>query len=181
VLLEAYDQRCEQAIRILSEYWRRLHSYVEQARESQRCRTGWSDAAAPDPMRTRRETALYANAVRGGRSVDNEIVIESAEERSIRLTCEMISSNLVEKIRAAFPAYDGETARVETQLRDMRIGFNADTSDGIPDQVRETALRMLRSPQQLLQAMVNYTSRVVTAIQRETEEIDIRADAEHLR
>ncbi|CAM6086709.1 unnamed protein product [Calypogeia fissa] len=180
VLLEAYDQRCEQAIKILSECWRRLHSYVEQARESQRGKTGWSEAAAPDYMRIRREPALYATAMKG-RLIEDEIVIETAEERSIRLTCEMISANLVEKIRAAFPAYDGDAARAEIQLRDTRLGLEVDTVDGIPDQVRETALRLLKSPQQLLQAMVNYTSRVVTAIQRETEEIDIRADAEHLR
>lgn len=181
MLLEAYDQRCEQAIRILSEYWRRLHNYVEQARKSQRGKTGWSEAAAPDSMRTRREAALYATSMKGGRLVEDEIVIETAEERSIRLTCEMISANLVEKIRTAFPAYDGDAARVETQLKDTRLGLEVDTADGIPDQVRETALRLLKSPQQLLQSMVNYSSRVVTAILRETEEIDIRADAEHLR
>ncbi|BBN14348.1 HAUS augmin-like complex subunit 5 [Marchantia polymorpha subsp. ruderalis] len=177
VLLEAYDQRCEQAIRILTEYWRRLHTYVEHARESQRGR-GWSDGTND---RFRREPSMYATAVRGERLSDENIFIETAEERSIRVTCEMISGNLVEKIRGVFHAYDGDSAKGENHMEETKLGFVVDGGDGIPEQVKETALSLLRNPPHLLQAMIGYTSRIVANVNKETEKIDIRADAERLR
>ncbi|KAL2623647.1 hypothetical protein R1flu_003852 [Riccia fluitans] len=173
VLLEAYDQRSEQAILIFTEYWRRLHAYVEQARESQRA--AWSNGTV------RREPSMFATAVRGERLSDEQIFIETAEERSIRVTCELISCNMVERIRNVVPAYDGETARNENQIDEVKLGSVISGGDTFPEQVKETAVNLLRSPAHLLQAMIAYTSRIVSNIIKETEKIDIKADAERLR
>ncbi|KAL3675068.1 hypothetical protein R1sor_025016 [Riccia sorocarpa] len=177
VLLDAYDERCDEAIRILTEYWRRLHAYVEQAREAQRGQMlgAWSNGTA------RREPTVFATAVRGERLSDDQIFIETAEERSIRVTCELISGNMVEKIRSVVPAYDGETARNENQIEEVKLGSVINGGDSFPEQVKETTGNLLRSPALLLQAMIAYTSRIVANIIKETEQIDIKADAERLR
>ena len=170
VLLESYEQRFEQTSRIFSEYSRRLHTYVEHAREAQRGKT----AGLPDPG-----LELTHGPMKGGQ-LANQILIETPRERAIRQACESLAENLVEKIRTTFPAYDGGGSHPDPQLEVAKLGFEID-GDGISEEVRDTALTLLKTPPLLLQAMAAYTSRIVAVVARETEEIDIRADAERLR
>ncbi|CAK9189720.1 unnamed protein product [Sphagnum troendelagicum] len=174
VLLESYDQRCEQSSRIFMEYWRRLHIYVDHAREVQRGKSGGSEAALE---------SIHATSITttGGRLAEgNHILIETAQERSIRQACEGIAANLLEKIRTSFPAYNGGGGHADAQLEVAKLGFEGD-GDGISEEVRETATSLLKNPPLLLRALAAYTSRVVAMLAREIEKIDIRADAERLR
>jgi hypothetical protein len=115
-----------------------------------------------------------------GGQLANQILIETPRERAIRQACESLAENLVEKIRTTFPAYDGGGSHPDPQLEVAKLGFEID-GDGISEEVRDTALTLLKTPPLLLQAMAAYTSRIVAVVARETEEIDIRADAERLR
>lgn len=161
VLLESYEHRVEQTSRIFAEYSRRLHSYVEHAREAQRGKTGSPDTSPKS----------------GVQLADPE----SLRERSVRQACEALAEDLTHKIRTTFSAYDGGVNHPDhTQLEVAKLGFEVD-GDCIPEEVQETALALLKSPPLLLQALAAFTSRIVAAIARECEEIDIRADAERLR
>lgn len=169
VLLESYEHRVEQTARIFAEYSRRLHAYVEHAREAQRGKTGSPDSS-PD---------FLHGAVKSGQPAT--VVPETPRERSVRQACEALAEDLTHKIRTTFSAYDGGGVHPDhTQLEVAKLGFEVD-GDSIPEEVQETALALLKSPPLLLQALAAFTSRIVAAIARETEEIDIRADAERLR
>lgn len=168
MLFESYETRSEQSTRIFTEYSKRLHAYVEHAREAQRGKTAVSDTG-PE------------SAVKRNQSADkNKILIETLQERTVRQACECLAENLIEKIKTTFPAYDGGGSHPDPQLEVAKLGYEVD-SDGIPEEVRETALSSLKSPPLLLQALAAYTSRIVASISLEAEEIDIRGDAEHLR
>ncbi|KAG0559122.1 hypothetical protein KC19_10G080700 [Ceratodon purpureus] len=170
VLLESYEHRVEQTTRIFAEYSRRLHAYVEHAREAQRGKSGSPDSS-PDYLH---------GPVKSGQPA-NQIMPETPRERSIRQACEALAEELTLKIRTTFSAYDGGGSHPDhTQLEVAKLGFEVD-GDSIPEEVQDTALTLLKSPPLLLQALAAYTSRIVAAIARETEEIDIRADAERLR
>jgi hypothetical protein len=156
------------------EYWRWLHIYVDHAREVQRGKSGGSEAALE---------SIHATSITttGGRLVEgNHILIETAQERSIRQACEGIAANLLEKIRTSFPAYNGGGGHADAQLEVAKLGFEGD-GDGISEEVRETATSLLKNPPLLLRALAAYTSRVVAMLAREIEKIDIKADAERLR
>lgn len=169
VLLESYDHRAEQTSRIFSEYSRRLHAYVEHAREAQRGKTGSPDGS-PDYLH---------GPVKSGQPA--QIMSETPREKSVRQACEALAEDLTHKIRTTFSAYDGGGSHPDhTQLEVAKLGFEVD-GDSISEEVHETALTLLKSPPLLLQALAAYTSRIVAVIARETEEIDIRADAERLR
>jgi len=141
---------------------------VEHAREAQRGKTGSPDAS-PDFLH------------KSGQPAANQALPETPRERSVRQACEALAEDLTLKIRTNFSAYDGGGSHPDhTQLEVAKLGFEVD-GDSIPEEVQETALALLKSPPLLLQALAAFTSRVVAAIAQETEEIDIRADAERLR
>lgn len=172
MLLESYEHRVEQTARIFAEYSRRLHAYVEHAREAQRAKTGSPDAS-PDRVVFKSGNQPAANG--------NQAVPETPRERSVRQACEALAEDLTHKIRTTFSAYDGGGSHPDhTHLEVAKLGFEVD-GDSIPEEVQDTALALLKSPPLLLQALAAFTSRVVAAIARETEDIDIRADAERLR
>lgn len=179
VLLEAYDERCEQAVRIFAEYQRRLQRYVDPAIDVLRGKSGGDAGADPLCTHTDQDT-VYATSVKGGRPADGHILIETAAERSVRKSCESLASYLIERIQNTFPAYHGGESQQETVLEDRKFGVDMD-GELIPEDVREAALSLLKNPPQLLRAIASYTSRVVVSIIQETEKIDIRADAERLR
>ncbi|KAJ7530109.1 hypothetical protein O6H91_15G079600 [Diphasiastrum complanatum] len=179
VQLEAYDQRCEQAGRIFAEYQRRLHRHVEHAREAQRGKLR-PDSPLESSRSYQEQEAVYAVSVKGARSSDDQIFIETSHERSIRKACEVLAVQLINKIRDTFPAYEGGGSQSEVQLEIVKLGLDVD-GEGIPEEVKETALALLKSPPQLLRAMAAYTARVVAMISKETDKIDIRADAERLK
>lgn len=179
VMLEAYDQRCEETCKIFAEYQRRLHRYVDQARDAQRVRVGSGQDATPDILRARNEQDTVYATIKGNKPADGLILIETAQERSIRKACESLAAHLIERIRNTFPAYDGGGVQGHAHLDAEKLVIDLDGE--IPNDVRDLALNLLRSPPQLLRAITTYTARIVNLINRETEKIDVRADAERLR
>lgn len=180
VLLEAYDGRCEQAAKIFAEYQRRLHSYVEHAMDVQKGKVG-IDAGA-DPLASHTDLdSVYATSLKGGKPVDGvPILIETVAERNVRKACEAFSSQILERIRTVFPAYDGSGSQNEVGAEERKLGKDMDW-EAIPEAVKKTASSLLKNPPQLLRAMVGYTAQVLASVIRETEKIDIKADAERLR
>lgn len=181
VLLEAYDGRCEQVARIFAEYQRRLHRYVEHAMDVQRGKTGGADAA-PNPISSHTDLdTVYATSLKGGKPADGDaILIETVAERKVRNSCEALAAQLIEKIKNVFSAYDGGGTQRETGAEERKLGMDVDW-ETIPENVKEIALSLLKNPPQLLRAMAGYTAQILSSIIRETEKIDIKADAERLR
>eukprot|EP00250_Pteridium_aquilinum_P000743 c10900_g1_i1 orf=227-2737(+) len=180
VLLEAYDGRCEQAARIFAEYQRRLHRYVEHAMDVQRGKAGIDAAADPLASHTDVET-VYATSLKGGKSADGgPILIETVAERNVRKSCEAFTAQILERIKNIFPAYDGIGSQSEAGSEERKLGMDMDW-ESVPEVVKETASSFLKNPPQLLRAMVGYTAQILASIIRETEKIDIKADAERLR
>lgn len=180
VLLEAYDGRCEQAAKIFAEYQRRLHRYVEHAMDVQKGKAGID--AAPDPLASHTDLdTVYPTSLKGGKPVDGvPILIETVAERSVRKSCEAFNAQILERIRNVFPAYDGSGSQSEAGTEERKLGMDMDW-ESVPEPVKETALNLLKNPPQLLRAMAGYTAQVLASIIRETEKIDIKADAERLR
>ncbi|KAH9301734.1 hypothetical protein KI387_013317, partial [Taxus chinensis] len=179
VMLEAYDRRCEDTTKIFAEYQRRLHRYADHARDAQRMRVGVVQDATPDMLRAWNEQETVYATVKGSKPTDGLILIETAQERNIRKACESLAAHLIERIRNTFPAYDGLGVQGHTLLEASKLGIDLDGE--IPVDVKDIALNSLRSPPQLLRAITSYTARIVNLINRETEKIDVRADAERLR
>ncbi|KAJ0987049.1 hypothetical protein J5N97_005405 [Dioscorea zingiberensis] len=177
VMLEAYDQQCDEAAKIFAEYQKRLHHYVNQARDVRQSSSGGLVDAVDDLMLGEKE-AVYST-VKGNKSSDDFILIETSRERNIRRACEILASNMIEKIRITFPAYEGNGININSQLDAAKLGIDVD--GGIPDDVKVVAVDALKNPSLMIQSIALYTSRVNTLIHRETEKIDIRADAELLR
>ncbi|KAK9090817.1 hypothetical protein Sjap_023994 [Stephania japonica] len=176
VMLEAYDQQCDDAARIFSEYQKRLHHYVNEARDAQRSSVGSLDIV--DDFINSEKESVYVN-VKGQKSLDCPILIESARERNIRKACESLVAHMIEKIRNCFPAYEGTGIHLNPQIEAVKLGIDYDGE--VPDEVKAVAVNALKNPLQLLQAITMYTARLKTIVNRETEKIDIRADAELLR
>lgn len=177
VMLEAYDQQCDEAAKIFAEYQKRLHYYVTQVRDAQRFRFNTADAI--DDFHANSEKEAVYSTVKGNKASDDVILIETTRERNIRRACEILAAHMIEKIRNAFPAYEGTGILYNPQLEAAKLGIDFDGE--IPDDVKAIATNALRNPPLLLQAVTAYTSRLKTLIHRETEKIDIRADAELLR
>ena len=177
VLLESYDQRSEQTARIFMEYWRRLHCYVEQARDAQRGKNGGPEFTGDRNSQSNAD-AYYSSSTK--MTDEDQMVLETPQERSIRQACEVLSASLLDKIKSSFPAYDGVNSQADGQLEVAKLSSLMD-GDGIPEEVKDRALSLLKNPPHLLRALAAYTKRVVTMINSETEKIDIRADAERLR
>ncbi|KAL1824427.1 hypothetical protein ACET3Z_011205 [Daucus carota] len=177
VMLESYDQQCDEAAKILAEYHKRLRYYVNQARDAQRSSSDSVDLATS--IHTGSEKDSVYSTVRGSKSTDDIILIETARERNIRKACESIVEQMIEKIRSSFPAYEGCGIHANSQAEAAKLGFEFDGE--IPEEVRDVIISCSKSPQQLLLAITSYTERLKSMITREIEKIDVRADAETLR
>ncbi|KAK3212270.1 hypothetical protein Dsin_016976 [Dipteronia sinensis] len=178
VMLEAYDQQCDEAAKIFAEYHKRLRQYVNQARDAQRTSSDSSVETVNSFTANSEKEAVYST-VKGNKLADDFILIETTRERNIRKACESLAAHILDKIRLSFPAYEGSGIHSNPQLEAAKLG--SDFEGEIPDEVRTVIVNCLKSPPQLLQAITGYTFRLKTMISREIEKIDVRADAETLR
>ncbi|CAG7859938.1 unnamed protein product [Brassica rapa] len=96
VMLEAYDQQCDEAARIFAEYHKRLQLYVNQASERE----------------------AFCSSVRGSKSAD--------DDRSVREACESLASRMVERICNSFPAYEGSGVHSNPELETAKLSFEYD-------------------------------------------------------
>lgn len=178
MMLEAYDQQCDEAAKIFAEYHKRIRYYVNQARDAHRSSVDAAVEVVTSFNANNEKESVYST-VKGSKSADDVILIETTRERNIRKACESLVLNMIEKIRNSFPAYEGSGIHLNPQLEAAKLGFDFDGD--VPDEVRDVILSCLRSPPQLLMAITAYTRRLKTLITKEIEKIDIRADAEALR
>ncbi|KAJ0042915.1 hypothetical protein Pint_18940 [Pistacia integerrima] len=178
VTLEAYDQQCDEAAKIFAEYHKRFRQYVNQARDAQRTSVDSSVEVVNTFTGNSEKEAVYST-VKGSKSADDVILIETTRERNIRKACESLAAHMIEKIRLSFPGYEGTGIHSNPQLEAAKLGLEFEGE--IPDEVRTVIVNCLKSPPQLLQAITSYTLRLKTMISREIEKIDVRADAETLR
>ncbi|GFY82912.1 hypothetical protein Acr_02g0011520 [Actinidia rufa] len=178
VMLEAYDQQRDEAAKIFAEYHKRIRYYVNQVRDAQRLSVDSSFEVVNSYSANSEKEAVYST-VKGAKSLDDVILIETTREKNIRKACEFLAFQTIEKIRNSFPAYEGNGIHLNSQLEAAKLGFDFDGN--IPDEVSDAILNCLKSPPQLLQAIIAYTQRMKTLITREIEKIDVRADAETLR
>lgn len=176
-MLEAYEQQCNEAAKIFAEYKKRLHYYVNQAREVQRS-TANSAYDSPDNINTKSGKESVYSTVKGNESSDDVIVIETTRERHIRKACETLTAHTINKIRTIFPSYDGIGVHLDPYSDADKL-FELDCE--VPDDVKAVAIDALKNPSLLLQNVSTYNSRVTAMIHNETEKIDIKADAELLR
>jgi len=122
--------------------------------------------------------AVYST-VKGTKSADDVILMETTRERNIRIVCDLLASRMIERIRNSFPAYEGNGICSLPELETAKLGFEYDGE--ITDEMKTVIVNSLRGPPLLLQAIAAYTLRIKTLISREMEKIDVRADAEMLR
>ncbi|CAA3014664.1 AUGMIN subunit 5 [Olea europaea subsp. europaea] len=176
VMLEAYDQQCDEAAKIFAEYHKRLRYYVNQARNAQR-----SSVDSRDEMVTsfHVNSEKEASAVKGVKSGDDFILIETTRERNIRKVCESLVMQMIEKIHSSFPAYDGSGIHTNPQLESAKLGMDFDGD--LTTEIRDVIVDCIKSPPHLLQAITSYSQRLKALLTREIEKIDVRADAEALR
>lgn len=177
VMLEAYDQQCDEATKIFSEYHKRLRHYLNQARDVHRSSGDSVEVVTSFHPKNDKE-AVYST-VKGSKSAEDVILIETAWERNIRKACEYLAVQVAEKIKNSFPAYEGNGIHLNPQLEAANLGIDFDGD--VPDEVKVVIVNCLKNPPQLLQAITAYTQRVKTMIAKEIEKIDVRADAETLR
>ncbi|KAL2504936.1 hypothetical protein Adt_20557 [Abeliophyllum distichum] len=175
VMLEAYDQQRDEAVKIFAEYHKRLRVYVNQARNAQRSSADSSVEMVTSFLVNHEKEAVYS---KGAKSSD-VILIETARERNIRKVCESLAMLMAEKIQNSFPAYEGSGIHMNPQLEAAKLGIDLDGD--LPVEIKNVIVDCLKSPLHLLQAITSYTERLKTAITKEIEKIDIRADAEALR
>lgn len=178
VMLEAYDRQCDEASRIFAEYHKRLCYYINQARDAQRSGVD-SSVEMVNSFSAKNEKEAVYSTVKGSKSSDDVIVIETTREKNIRKACESLVAYMVDKIQSSFPAYEGSGVLSNPQAEAAKLGF--DFEGQIPDEVRTVIVNCLKSPPLLLQAITAYTSHLKSQISREIEKIDVRADAEILR
>lgn len=179
MMLEAYDQQCDEAAKIFAEYHKRLHFYVNQARDAQRSSIDSTVDVVTSFSSNSEKEAVYST-LKGSKSADDVILIETSWERNIRKACESLAAYMIEKIRSSFPAYEGGGILLNPQLEAAaKLGFDFDGE--LPDDVRTIIINCLKRPPQLLQSITAYTSRLKSLVSREIEKIDVRADAETLR
>lgn len=176
-MLEAYDQQCDEASKVFAEYHKRLRYYVNQARDADRSSVDSSfEMVTSFPSNNEKE--LYST-VKGSKSMDDVILIETSRERNIRKVCESLAMQMSEKISSSFPAYEGSGIHVNPQSEAAKLGIDID--GGLPTEIKDLIADCLKSPPHLLQAITSYTQRLRTLITKEIEKIDVRADAEALR
>ncbi|KAF8107299.1 hypothetical protein N665_0124s0090 [Sinapis alba] len=178
VMLEAYDQQCDEAARIFAEYHKRLQIYVNQARAAQRSSLDYLGDLSSKLSTNNEREAVYSS-VRGSKSADDVFLAETTRERSIRKACEALASHMVDRICNSFPAYEGNGIHSHPELETAKLSFEFDGE--ISDEMRAVILSCLSSPPLLLQAIAAHTLRLKTLISKEIERVDVRADAETLR
>ncbi|KAI4389002.1 hypothetical protein MLD38_001273 [Melastoma candidum] len=178
VMLESYDQQCDEAVKIFAEYHKRLQFYVNQARDAQK--TSQEPSSELDSIyAVNSDKEAVFSTVKGTKSTDDVILIETTREKNVRRACESLAAYMIDKVRVSFPAYEGGGIHSSPQLEAAKLGFDFDGE--VPDEVRTVIGHCLKSPPLLLQAITAYASRLRTLISRDIEKIDIRADAEMLR
>lgn len=177
MMLEAYEQQCDEAAKIFAEYQKRLHHYVNQARGVQRS-TASTAYDSHENINTKLGKESVYSTVKGNESSDDVIVIETTRERHIRKACENLTTYMINKIRNTFPAYEGIGVHLDPHSDADKL-FELDGE--VPDDVKAVAIDALKNPSLLLQNVSTYNSRVTSMIHNETEKIDIKADAELLR
>ncbi|XP_075100522.1 AUGMIN subunit 5 [Nicotiana tabacum] len=177
VMLEAYDQQCDEAAKIFSEYHKRLSYYVSQARNVKRSSVD-SSAEVITTFHANEKESVYST-FKGAKSAEDVILIETTWERNIRKACESLAMQMAEKIHNSFPAYEGSGIHMNSLLQAAKLGIDLDGD--LPDEVRDAIVSCLKSPPQLLQAITAYAQKLKTSITREIEKVDVRADAEILR
>ncbi|WOK95413.1 AUGMIN subunit 5 [Canna indica] len=178
VMLEAYDQQCDEAAKIFAEYQRRLHHYVDQARDVRRLTTG-STTDVVDELHSPSEKEAVYSTVKGTRSSEDIVLVETSRERNTRKACETLASHMIERIQTTFPAYEGSGISINSQIDAAKLGIDLDGE--VLANVKEIIKDALKNPSILLESITTYTLRVSSLIHRESEKIDIRADAELLR
>lgn len=176
VMLEAFDQQCDEAAKIFAEYHKCLRRYVNQARNAQRSSSESNETVTIFPVNGEQE--LYST-VKGSKSADDVILIETARERNIRKLCESLATQMADKIRSSFPAYEGNGIHANPQSEAAKLGIDFDFD--LPTEIKDMLADCLKSPPKLLLAITSYTQWLKTQITKEIEKIDIRADAEALR
>lgn len=176
--MEAYDQQCDEAAKIFAEYHKRLHQYVNQARDAQRLSFDSSVEEVSSFSANSEKEAVYST-VKGTKASEDVILIETNRERNIRKACECLAVHMIERIQNSFPAYEGSGIHLNSQLEAAKLGINF--AGEIPDDVSTVIMNCLKNPPQLLQAITAYTLRLKTVVSREIEKIDLKADAELLR
>uniref|UniRef100_M8CVR3 AUGMIN subunit 5 n=1 Tax=Aegilops tauschii TaxID=37682 RepID=M8CVR3_AEGTA len=180
VMLEAYDQQCDEACKIFAEYQRRLHHFVNQARDVRRSSIGVAGSVdAVEEMQLQSEREDLYSTVKNNRLSEDLVLVETSRERSIRKACETLAADMVEMIRSSFPAFEGNGINSSCQIDVAKLGTDLDGE--IPADVKAVALDSLKNPSLLLQSINSYTSRMKMLVHKETDKIDIRADAELLR
>ncbi|CAN1826712.1 AUGMIN subunit 5 [Linum perenne] len=152
-MLESYDQQCDEAAKIFAEYHKRLCYYVNQARDAQKLSADSLADVVSNTSANSEKESVYST-VKGAKSADDVILIETAQERNIRKACEYLAAHMIDRIRISFPAYEGSGIHSSPQLEAAKLGIDLDGE--VPDEVR-------------------------TIIVKEIEKIDVRADAETLR
>ncbi|KAL5205975.1 hypothetical protein ABZP36_034184 [Zizania latifolia] len=178
VMLEAYEQQCDEACKIFAEYQRRLHQFVNQARDVRRSSLGVAGSAdTVEDMQLQSEREDLYSTVKNNRL--SEDLVETSRERSIRKACETLAADMIEMIRSSFPAFEGSGINSSCHLDAAKLGIDLDGE--IPQDVKAVALDSLKNPSLLLQSIITYTSRMKILVHKETDKIDIRADAELLR
>ncbi|CAL1408553.1 unnamed protein product [Linum trigynum] len=178
VVLESYDQQCDEAARIFAEYHKRLCYYVNQARDARKSSADSSADVVSNASGNSDKESVYST-VKGAKSADDVILIETAHERNIRKACESLAGHMIDRVRISFPAYEASGIHSSPQLEAAKLGIDFDGE--LPDEVRTIIVHCLKNPPQLLNAITLYTSRLKSMISREIEKIDVRADAETLR
>lgn len=172
-MLDAYEQQCDEAARIFSEYHKRLRSYVNQVKDAQRLENDSSTEV------TSEKGGDVYSTVKGSKPADDVILIETTRERNIRKACESLALQMIEKIQNLFPAFEGIGIHSNPQIEASKLGVDVDGD--IPVDVRDVIRDCLRSPPQLLLALTTYTQRLKAIVSKEIEKIDVRADADMLR
>ena len=130
-------------------------------------------------LNTNVEREAVYSSVRGSKSADDVILVETARERSIRRACESLASHMADRISNSFPAYEGNGIHSHPEVETAKLSFEYDGE--ISDEMRGVIVNCLSSPPLLLQAIAAHTLRLKTLISKEIERVDIRADAETLR
>ena len=97
-MLEPYDQQCDEAAKIFAEYHKRLRFYVSQARDAQRSSVDSSAEVVTSYSGNREKEAIYST-LKGSKSVEDVILIETTQERNIRKACESLAAFMIDKIR----------------------------------------------------------------------------------
>ncbi|KAL0450424.1 UNVERIFIED_CONTAM: AUGMIN subunit [Sesamum latifolium] len=148
VMLETYDQQCDEAAKIFAEYHKRLQCYVNQAKDAQRSSINSSIEMV---------TSFHVNNKDSSKSAQNVILIKTTKERNVRKVCESLALQMCEKIRNTFPAYEGNGIHGNPQVEDSKLGI--DTDSDIPTEIKDVIADCLKSPPQILQAIISYTQR----------------------